>query len=434
MAANREIVLSYGDGTQSAQLDWDTPLGTIDVASVTPLADPVAKLLTVLDDPIGLNVPVLSAVKPDDHITITVSDAFRKTAIDLLLPTLIDSLTAKGVREDTIRFLFATGTHRAPNAEEQRRILGTEAYGRFEGRLFVHDPHDSANLVYLGQTKRGTPVWINRLAVECDRLIVTGACVLHYFGGFGGGRKGIVPGVAGVETISHNHALNLDPIEDRLNPEVRIGVLDGNPVSEDMVEAATMVSVTGLINTVLTPNGEIADVFVGDLDAAHRAAADYAYSLYARPIDRQADLVIASAGDRRNFVQSHKALYNAWQAMRPGGRIILLARCEEGIGGHRFAEWLAKGSREAVISGLRETSEINGQTALSTLEKAQQAFLVSDLSEQDLALVGGQSGPNLQSALGLAHETLVAEGCSNPTTWLMPNAAYTVPFLSVDGS
>src|SRR5690606_23695176 len=132
----------------------------------------------------------------------------------------------------------------------------------------------------------------------------------------------------------------LHPERDELDPAVRIGGLDGNPVAEDMLEAARFVRVDGIVNTVLRRDGKIARLFVGELDAAHREACDFAMDCYAAHLDEPAHLVIAASAGTKNFVQTHKSLYNAFQAMAPGGRIILAAPCPEGLGSRQFTKWL----------------------------------------------------------------------------------------------
>ncbi len=147
-------------------------------------------------------------------------------------------------------------------------------------------------------------------------------------------------------------------------------------------------------------------------------------------IDARADLVIASAGAAKNFVQCHKALFNAYQALAPGGCIVFLAEAPEGFGGGKFAAWLRLGSREAIIAELRKNAEINGQTALSTLEKAQQAIMVTALKDGEVALLGARRAPTLDAALALARDTLAQRGIDAPSYYVMPSAAYTVPFFS----
>jgi lactate racemase len=415
--------LAYGTGKMTAELGWGRVLGTLDIADTPPLPDIDVAIQDALDRPAGLAADPFAAMKPGDRVTVVVSDSFRKTRVERVLPHLLSRMSAAGVRDEDITFLYATGTHRGPTPAEAEAILGPEVFRRFGARAVTHDPRDDASLVHLGTTSRGTPVRLNRLVVETDHLVVTGTVVLHYFGGFGGGRKALLPGVAGVDAIAANHAMNLHPTEDTLDPAVRIATLDGNPVAEDMLEGALMVPVRLLVNTVLDRNGEIAGVFAGDLVAAHRDACAFAARLYRAPIREQADLVIAAAGNTRNFVQTHKALYNAHQAMKPGGRIVLLARCEEGLGGEQFTQWLRLGSRAAIIARLRVQSEINGQTALSTIEKAPNAILVTDMPEGEVAKLGAGRAETLGQALEIARGQLPPE----PTVYIMPAAAYTVP-------
>jgi nickel-dependent lactate racemase len=283
------------------------------------------------------------------------------------------------------------------------------------------------SLLFVGNTSRGTPVWLNRRLLEADRVILTGTVVLHYFAGFGGGRKSIVPGLAGEQTIAANHARNLHPTDDGLNPDVRIGRLDGNPVAEDMAEAAGFAQVECIVNTVLNRENRIAGLFVGDRTAAHEAACAFASAMYEVPLPHPADLVIASAGAAHNFVQSHKALFNAYQAMKPGGRIVFLTPAQEGLGASGFREWLGLGSRHAVIRRLREGAEINGQTALSTLEKAPSAVVVTEMDEAELRLTGARKAGSLQEAVDLCLRELAEAGRKNPSVCLMPAASYTVP-------
>lgn len=424
-----QVRIPYGNDTIEAALEWGHVLETLDIADTPALDAPAGVLAEGLKNPIGQDKPVLERFHAGEQIAIVVSDSFRATGIDRLLPGLLDALHGAGCRDEDIFFLFSTGSHRGPTDTEAMRILGTEVFLRFRDRTFTHDPADIEQLVCVGDTSRGTPVFLNRRLIEADRVIVTGTVVLHYFGGFGGGRKSIVPGLAGLDTIAHNHALNLHPQEDRLDPAVRIGVLDGNPVAEDMLEGAESCRVDCLINTVLNRDGEIAGVFTGDLDAAHRAACEFAQSLYAVKIPERADVVIGSAGKAKNYVQSHKALFNAYQAVKPDGRIIFLAEAPEGFGGNKFTQWLDLGSRERIIAELRKDAEINGQTALSTIEKGPITLFVTELSAEQCALMGGRKADGLDTALALVHDEMQAAGIPNPAIYLMPSASYTVPFL-----
>ena len=377
-----KIELPYADTLVHANIDWAASVDTLTINDTPAAEDPVAALDAALEAPISQSDTLFDRVRRDDRVTVVVSDSFRRTAIDQLLPRLLGRLLATGVDKSRVSFLVATGVHRGPTREELRTILGDRVCGRFT--VHVHDASDPALHTLVGTTSRGTPVEVNKHAVECDRLIVTGAVVMHYFGGFGGGRKALLPGICSANTIAHNHALNLDPSEDRLDPRVRIGALAGNPVAEDMLEGAKLIGADCMINTVLNAKGEIAEVFAGDLELAHHDACAFAERLFHVPLECKADLVVAASARTQNFVQTHKALYNAYQAMKPGGQIVLLAPCPEGLGGEKFEKWLRLKSPGAVISALRENSEINGQTALSTLEKAVSCTMVTEMPDEDV--------------------------------------------------
>lgn len=421
-----KIEIPYGNVIVEASADWLRPLGVLDIGVTPPLADARSALLEGLANPIG-GAPLHQRLRPGGSVVIVVSDSFRKTAIDVILPALIQWLIERGVGEKAISFLVATGSHRGPTADELDWILGPEVHARFAERIYTHDPCDRDNLVAVGTTSRGTPVSLNKIALSADTLIVTGTVVLHYFGGFGGGRKSIVPGIAGLETIAANHALNLDPVLDALNPAVHIGRLTGNPVAEDMLEGARLGPDPFLINTVLDRGGTIARLFAGDLVMAHEAACAFSESLYTIPISEQADLVVASAGSAKNFIQSHKSLYNAFQALRPGGHVLLATPAEEGYGGNKFADWLALGTRTAVIQALRKNAEINGQTALSTLEKARRTVFLTRMEPELVRSMGGRPVTSLAEGLALLHPDLTGRGGNSPSCLVMPSAAVTVP-------
>jgi len=402
-------------------------LGRLTVGEGRPAAFSQEELVRrALAQPVGQDGPLRARVKAGEQVVVLVSDQFRQTRADVVVPVLLSELAAGGVSEQDVSILFATGTHRPPMAAEQASVLGEDLYGRFRERVFVHNAFDSKRLAHVGDTSRGTPVRVNKMALEADRLIATGTVVFHYFAGYGGGRKSVVPGVAGAETIAHNHVMNLHPREDRLDPAVRIGALDGNPIAEDMLEAARFVPVDCIVNTVLDRDGRIAGVFAGDLDAAHRQAAELAREMFAAPIAERADFVVASSGTAANFVQAHKALYNAFQAMKPGGRVVFVAECAEGLGGEQFEKWLRLGTRESIIAGLRRQSDINGQTALSSLEKCPSAIFVTRMGEEETRLLGARKAESFQAALALARAECELD---EPACYVMPQASYTVPFM-----
>ncbi len=421
------IRIPYGSETLTAPSEWAESVESLTIGDVDSLPDLNDAFDAAIDHPIAQLESPLDRVQAGEKLTIVVSDSFRKTRIAQLLPRLLQRFNERGVREGDIRFLVATGVHRGPTPDELDEILGADIHRRFAGRIHLHDAHDESAHVHVGETSRGTQVEANKIAIKCDRLIVTGSVVLHYFGGFGGGRKALLPGICSAITIAHNHALNLDRSENRLDPNVRIGEMDGNPVAEDMLEGARLICADFMMNTVLNRSGDIARIFAGDLEQAHREACTFAKDVFSVPLKSPADLVIAASSQTRNFVQTHKALYNAFQAAKSNGQIILLAPCPEGLGGEKFEKWLRLGSTEEIIRELRRQSEINGQTALSTIEKAQRCIMVTELSDVDVARLGAVRAASLDEAITIARARLKEAGIDRPTVITMPEAAYSVP-------
>jgi lactate racemase len=422
-----KVSLPYKTDVVTATIPWAKNLGVIDTTPVTALSDPASALRKALENPIGTEEPLSTKFHPGDSVVIAVSDATRKTGMEQVLPELVGWLIEAGVAEEEITFMVATGVHRPASPGELVHILGTDLYARFKDRIYNHDAYDDNGLVQVGATTRGTEVLLNRRACECDHLILTGSVVPHYFAGFGGGRKALVPGLAGAVTIARNHVRSLHSTEPRLHPHVQTCVLDGNPVAEDLLEAAQLHPPAFIVNTVLGQDGTIAGVFVGELDAAHRSACAFARKIYAVPIKEKADLVIAGNNTAPNFIQCHKALFNAYSALKPEGRIILVAPLPEGLGGTGFRRFLEMNNPEAIATAVRQHPDINGQTALSTLEKAARTILVSELTALDVSLLGAEKAVSLEDALVLAHQYFQDRGISRPTCYIMPNAGTTVP-------
>ncbi|MGQ9661802.1 MAG: nickel-dependent lactate racemase [Kiritimatiellia bacterium] len=373
---------------------------------------------------------VFELVQPGKSVCLVVSDHTRRTGTNLVLPVLLKGLCRRGCDPRDIFVIVATGIHRPPTDAEIHGLLGSEVAHFFAGRIWCHDADDESNLVPVGTTRRGHSVRLNRRAVEADRLILVGAASYHYHAGFGGGRKSLVPGLASRDTIAYNHSLTLDPNADRIHPGVEIGRLEGNPVAEEMLEAAHFVEPDFIINTVLTPEGHLAGCFAGDMELAHHAACRRVEEVCRFDISQRADIVIASAEGARNWIQSHKALYNASRALNERGRIVLLAPCPEGIGDERFRYWLRRSQLGSIYPELRQSPEVNGQTALSTRMHGARTILVTDMNAQDLSDLGIPTAPDLISAVRQAIAEVRERGHGKPICYLMPQAREIVPFLA----
>ncbi|MFA6448696.1 MAG: nickel-dependent lactate racemase [bacterium] len=385
--------------------------------------DIISRFRRALDSP-DSGPPFRDVVAGRQSARIVVSDKTRRYGADIWLSALLDELNACGVADDGITVLFALGMHEAQTAEERAGIVGAEAAGRV--RLVDHDCDNAAELVSLGRTAAGTPVAVNKLAAEADLLIVTGVVMPHYYAGFTGGRKSIVPGLAARETVLANHSLNLAP-GGGTHPLARTASLAGNPIHEDLLDALGRVRVDFAIQVIADGQSRPAAFFTGGIAASHEAACRRAARWFCVPIPARAPWVIASCGGYPkdiNFYQSHKSLDNAFRAVAPGGTIILVTACSEGIGPDGFAKWFEEESTAEIESKLRMQYSVMGHTALRTLEKtgAARVFLLSEMPET-FALKMGMTplaGPGeIEKAVG----ALGGEGL------ILPQAALTVPTL-----
>jgi lactate racemase len=407
-------------------------LGTLGSAAPLPAltAEQIESALRVGIWPDNSQRTAFDIVQPGESVCLVVSDHTRKTATDLILPPLLKGLNERGCACRDMFVLFASGIHRHPTPDEVTRILGAAVAREFAGRIFFHDPDDSRQHVEVGVTRRGHRVRISRRAMEADRLVLIGAANYHYHAGFGGGRKSLVPGLAARDTIAYNHSLTLDPVRDAIHHGVQIGKLDGNPVAEEMLESASMCRPDIVVITVLSPSGELASLFTGHLDAAHRAACRQVERVDRVNLTVPADFVIASAGRARNWIQSHKSLFNAHRAIRNGGCIILIAPCPEGLGDEKFRQWVRMRHLPDIYKGLRQSAEILGQTALSTHIRGKQTILVTEMPQQDREDLGLETAPDLESAVSMVIRRMAGLGIDRPSYYLMPEAGQTVPFLA----
>jgi nickel-dependent lactate racemase len=391
------------------------------------LPDPAEEVRRALAHPIA-SPPLQQIVSPDERVVIITSDITRYTGSELYLPILFNELNRCGVADHDIEIVIALGIHRKQTAEEHRKILGS-----LYGRIMVqdHECDDPEQLVDLGPTSSGLPVQINQRVMAADRVIVTGTIGLHYFAGYGGGRKSLVPGVASRTTCMATHFAIFNPPEQGgRNADACTANLIGNPVHDAILEAAKMIKPDFLLNTVLTTDKQIAKVFCGDLERAHLAGCDLAQTLYTAPLERAADLAVVSCGGHPkdiNFIQAHKALDYAVQAVRPGGTVILLAACPDGFGNATFFDWFNYEDLDIFEKALRSRYEINGQTAWSTLNKARtwSVILISEFDREQTEKMGMEKAENLDEALKMAYKHLP----ENPEIVIIPDGGTILPVI-----
>ncbi len=303
------------------------------------------------------------------NVGVVVADKTRLCGYPLYLPWLLEVLESFGATPDTISIYIAYGTHPKQSDEESMQTYG-DSFLKY--RFVHHDCYDEAALVQLGTTQRGTPVKIRRDAIESSLLITFGAISHHYFAGYGGGRKLLFPGLADRQSVYKNHSLFLDTQNKSLAAGCQPGVLQGNPLAEDLQEIDSYFPPKVSIHGILNSKGEVARLLVGNNYGDFVAACKVHDSYYRSGLDKQYDLVVASSGGYPkdiNFIQGHKSIHHAAAFVKDGGKLIILCQCIDGIASKFFLKYLEEGSFEAAYAILEKNYEGNGGTALSMMTK-----------------------------------------------------------------
>jgi nickel-dependent lactate racemase len=413
------INLPYGKQQIVLELDHEEQVSLLEPRR--KMIDPIQLALAA---PIG-SQPLHMLVKPGQSVVIITSDITRPCPSDLMLPPVLDELNRAGIKDEEITIIFALGSHRPHTPEERMRLVGVEIAGRI--RCIDSNPEHT---IRIGTTRRGTPIEVFEPVVKADIRIALGTVEPHYFAGYSGGVKSLVPGVCSIETIRRNHALLVDPM-------ARAGILGGNPVREDLEEGASMVPIDFILNVILDQDKRVVAAAAGDSIEAHRWACRVVDFLSLTPVDQAADIVVVSAGGYPkdiNMYQAQKALDNAVAAVRPGGIIIWVAECSEGFGHATFEQWLVGNSADQIIQRIRENFVLGSHKAAAIARILKQAvvLLVSALPVDQVALCGLEPYPDINTAMQAALKrmgpaatvTVIPEGASIlPSIERVPSAA-----------
>ncbi|HIU64191.1 MAG TPA: nickel-dependent lactate racemase [Candidatus Avacidaminococcus intestinavium] len=415
----------YGHGHKEFTLDEGKVLKEVRMPDLPPITDIKAAVLEAVSNPIG-RPPLQEIVKPGQTVAFICNDPTRVANSFDFMPVLVNELNRLGVKDEDMRIVFALGTHRTMSAEEMVEAVGTEVASRI--KMYNSDAMIADDFAYFGDTSRGTPVWINKLICDVDHVILTGTIVHHFFAGYGGGRKAILPGVSAYETIRVNHSFMLDE-------HAGLGKLHGNPVYEDQMEGVELFAKGRslfLFNAVLDEEHRFLAMFAGDYDKAHLEACQFVDAAYGVPIPEAADVVIASCGGYPkdiNVYQMQKTMDNAWCAVKEGGVVILLAECAEGSGSAQLEETCKKNASPDLIKAELEKNFVIGAHkafAVTRLMKKAKFILVSELDEQIAkSLFFTDVVDNVEAALVQA-EQLVGKDYK---VILMPTGSLTVPII-----
>ncbi len=387
----------YGNTTQNVEIEDRNLLAELLPNPVPGVASEVGEVERALEEPIG--APRLrEIVRPGEKIAIVTSDITRPMPTAKVIGPLIAELEAGGVRKEDMTLVFALGSHRKQTAEEQRKLAGDYA---FENLTVVDsDPDDC---VHLGVTSRGTPVDITRTVAEADRVICLGNIEYHYFAGYSGGAKAIMPGCSTHDAIQTNHRFMVEEA-------ACAGNLEGNPIREDIEEAGVMLGIDYILNVVLDEHKKIVKAVAGDSVQAHRAGCAFLDTLYGKKIPTRADIVIVSQGGAPkdlNLYQTQKALDNAKYAVRKGGTIILVGACPEGLGGTTFEKWMLEApTAESMIERIGSNFQLGGHKAAAIAMVLQNAdiYMVSEMEPDFVRRIFLKPFATLQEAYTVALE------------------------------
>lgn len=370
-----------------------------------------------LDHPIGTD-KLESIVQPGETVAIITSDITRPVPSYKIIPPIVARLLSAGIKAEDILVVFALGSHRPHTEDEMRRLVGEEVFS------MVRCVDSIDNFVHIGTSSRGTPYEIFEPVVRADRRILVGNIEFHYFAGYSGGAKAIMPGVSTRNAISANHSR-------MVQPAAKAGAMDDNPVRLDIEEVADYISIDFIVNVVLDEKKHIVKSVAGHHVKAHREGCAYLDGLYRVDIPSKADIVIVSPGGYPkdiNLYQAQKALDNAKHAVRDGGIVIWLASAKEGFGEHVFENWMLGHEKASdMIPHIEKDFQLGGHKAAAiamVLAKAR-IFLVSDLLDDTVRACHLEPKTSLAEAFSSALEILGEDA----SIIAMPYGGSTLPYI-----
>lgn len=415
----------YGHGYKDFTLQQEHVIGEIKMADIPPLENLEQAVLDAIYHPIACE-PIDKLLQPGQKVAFICNDPTRVANSHDFMPILVREMNRLGIRDEDMRIVFALGTHRKMTLEEMTEAVGEDVAARLP--MYNSDCNAQEDFEYFGETSFGTPVWLNKLICDVDLVIMTGTIVHHFFSGFGGGRKAVLPGVAAMETIRRNHSL-------MMSPEARLGKLHGNPVYDDQMEGVRLCQKHRLFlfNAILDAKKRFLKIFAGDWDKAHLEACRFVDMVYGAEIDEPADIVIASCGGYPkdiNIYQLQKTMDNAWCAVREGGVVIIIGECEEGSGSAALEKALEEDpSPDAIKAKLEKNFVIGAHKAyaITRLMKKAKFILVSSLDKGLAEKLLFESVNSVDEAISAA-EKYVGE---NYRILLMPQGSLTVPIIKI---
>jgi nickel-dependent lactate racemase len=413
-----EYSLGFAKTTMKVNIDNKNLIGVLHANEVSIKLTGASEVKRAIENPIG-SERLYEIVKPGEKIVIVTSDITRPMPSKVVLPVVLEELAKAGVKDEDITVVFALGSHRKHTIEEMKYLVGEDTYNRINCI-----DSDTKDFVHFGYTENETPIDIFTPVAKADRRICLGNIEYHYFAGYSGGAKAIMPGVSTRGAIQANHSRM---VEDAAHA----GNIITNPVRKDIEDTIRLIPIDFIVNVVLNEKKEIINAVAGHYIDAHREGCKFLDSFYKIPIKEKADIVISSIGGYPkdlNLYQAQKALDNAKHAVRNGGIIILVASCKEGLGEDVFEEWLLEAKKpEDLIHRIKTTFVLGGHkaTAIAMVLQNSKVFLVSELEPEFVKNIFLEPYSDVQTALDSAYEALG----ENSKVILVPHGGSILPVL-----
>jgi len=420
------IRLAYGETGLTVELP-DTATTVVTPVHHAAAPDQMGVLRAALRDPVS-GPPLRERVRPGQTVAISACDGTRPQPRHLMIPAILDELDGI-VDLDDVTVLVATGTHRGNTEAELRAMFGDAVVDSV--RIVNHDARDPGSLTYLGRFGKDVPVWLNAAWVEADVRITTGFVEPHFFAGFSGGPKLVAPGLAALETV-----LTLHDAARIGDPRATWGVIEGNPVHDDVRAIAEATGVTFALDVILNRDKDIAAAFGGDILPMHAAATAAARRVAMREVEAPFDVVVTTNSGYpldQNLYQSVKGMSAAFQVVRPGGVIVCAAECRDGFPDHgSYREVLAsEPSPRALLDAIAARPvTVPDQWQVQIQARVQAGARVvmhtSYLSDADLATAHLERTDDIEATV---IEALAAAG-PNARVCVLPEGPQTIPYLS----
>ncbi|MFX0003461.1 MAG: nickel-dependent lactate racemase [Candidatus Hodarchaeota archaeon] len=394
------------------------------------IENPIAKIKEAINNPIG-SLPLKEIIKNKNNlkkVCIVSSDATRPVPSNLILEALIDELNAYGIIDNQITIIIATGLHRPSYEDEIERILGKNLKGRI--KVINHQANDKDCLIRIGNFNDNNPILVNKYYAQSDLKILTGYVEPHFFFGFSGGRKSIVPGILGAETIQFNHSA------EKINSEyARFGIYEENPLHKHGIEISKLIGVDFIVNVCINEHHEIVQIAAGDLIKAHEKLIEYQKKYIFREIEKPFDIVICGNGGYPldlNLYQAVKSMAIGEMAVKNSGTIIAVNECIDGIGQEKFKELIFSGMNPSEIHKRILNKEIivpdqwEIQILARILMKAE-IFIISKLNQNEIGNIGLKFAESVEEAIKIS----LRKYGKDASILILPNGPLVLPLVKL---